>query len=80
MSKILVVDDLASDRVLAGGLLAQDEGPGFNPDNLPAATSPDYLERPSGRGLLLMRSFLDQITFNDVGNEITLVKRRTSPS
>ncbi len=55
-----------------------DEGSGFNPDDLPDPTDPEYLERPSGRGLLLMRAFMDEVTFNDIGNEVTLVKRRTS--
>jgi CheY-like chemotaxis protein len=52
-----------------------DEGPGFNPALLPDPTDPANLEKPTGRGLLLIRSFMDEVTFNDRGNEITLVKR-----
>ncbi len=58
----------------------RDEGRGFNPDDLPDPTDPEFLERPSGRGLLLMRSFMDDVSFNDVGNEVTLVKRRSEAS
>jgi CheY-like chemotaxis protein len=54
----------------------RDEGPGFDPAAVPDPTDPAYLDRPSGRGLLLIRTFLDEVSFNPTGNEITLVKRR----
>lgn len=53
-----------------------DEGPGFDPSKLPDPTDPANLEKASGRGLLLMRSFMDEVFYNDRGNQITLVKRR----
>ncbi|HUG93927.1 MAG TPA: response regulator [Planctomycetaceae bacterium] len=54
----------------------RDEGPGFDPTSLPDPTDPANLERPCGRGLLLMQTFMDQVTFNDTGNQVTMVKRR----
>ena len=36
-----------------------------------------YLERPSGRGLLLMRAFTDEVRYNAAGNQVTLVKKAT---
>jgi DNA-binding response OmpR family regulator len=54
----------------------RDEGPGFDPDSLPDPTDPENLEKASGRGLLLIRSFMDEVMHNDTGNEIRLVKRR----
>ena len=54
----------------------RDEGPGFDPDSLPDPFSEESLMRPSGRGLTLIRSFMDEVRFNDQGNEITLFKRR----
>ena len=54
----------------------RDEGPGFNPNSLPDPFSEESLARPSGRGLTLIRSFMDEVRFNGQGNEITLVKRR----
>jgi DNA-binding response OmpR family regulator len=54
----------------------RDEGPGFDPSKLPDPTDPENLERASGRGLLLIRSFMDEVEHNSTGNEITLVKRR----
>ena len=44
----------------------------------PDPTDPANLERVGGRGLLLIRTFMDEVTFNDRGNQITLVKRRES--
>ncbi len=56
--------------------VVRDEGPGFKPNDVPDPTDPANLERESGRGLLLMRSFMDDVQYNDAGNEVTLVKRR----
>ncbi len=57
----------------------RDEGPGFNPKELPDPTDPANLEKPSGRGILLMRSFMDEIRFNEQGNQVTLVKLGVKP-
>lgn len=57
-----------------------DEGPGFDVSKLPDPTDPEYLERPSGRGLLLMRAFMDEVRYNATGNRVTMVKRRTAPA
>lgn len=54
----------------------EDEGPGFDVASLPDPTDPEFLERPSGRGLLLMRSFMDDVRYNATGNRCTLVKLR----
>jgi anti-sigma regulatory factor (Ser/Thr protein kinase) len=52
----------------------RDEGPGFDPSSLPDPTDPTNLEKVSGRGLLLIRTFMDQVHHNEIGNEIILVK------
>jgi anti-sigma regulatory factor (Ser/Thr protein kinase) len=54
----------------------RDEGDGFDPSKLPDPTDPANLELPSGRGLLLIRSFMDEVRHNPTGNQITMVKRR----
>lgn len=56
--------------------IIRDEGPGFDRRNLPDPTDPANLEKASGRGLLLIQSFMDEVSHNDTGNEITLVKRK----
>jgi CheY-like chemotaxis protein len=53
----------------------RDEGPGFDPASLPDPTDPANLDKVSGRGLLLIRTFMDEVSHNKRGNEITLVKR-----
>jgi serine/threonine-protein kinase RsbW len=55
----------------------EDEGAGFDPDKVPDPCAPENLERPSGRGLLLMRSYMTSVRFNPCGNRVTLYKRRT---
>jgi CheY-like chemotaxis protein/anti-sigma regulatory factor (Ser/Thr protein kinase) len=56
--------------------VVRDEGPGFDPTTLPDPTDPANLEKTTGRGLLLIRAFMDEVQHNAAGNEITLVKRR----
>jgi anti-sigma regulatory factor (Ser/Thr protein kinase) len=57
----------------------RDEGPGFDPSALPDPTDPAHLERTTGRGLLLIRAYMDEVAFNRDGNRITLTNRRTTP-
>jgi CheY-like chemotaxis protein len=53
-----------------------DQGPGFDLAALPDPTDPANMEKASGRGLLLIRTFMDEVRHNPAGNQITLVKRR----
>ena len=57
--------------------VVRDEGPGFDVDNLADPTDPDNLSKPSGRGVMLIRTFMDEVRFNATGNEITMVKRNS---
>ena len=53
----------------------RDEGPGFDPTSLPDPTDALLLEQVHGRGILLIRTFMDEVRHNAAGNEITMVKR-----
>lgn len=54
-----------------------DDGQGFNPEAVPDPTLPENLARAHGRGLLMMRTFFDDVRFNKLGNVVTLtVKNR----
>lgn len=52
----------------------RDQGPGFNLKELPDPTDPENLHRATGRGLLLMYTFMDGVAFNESGNEVRLTK------
>jgi CheY-like chemotaxis protein len=56
----------------------RDQGPGFDVRAGLAAAEQKSLEGETGRGLSLMRAFMDQVEFNEAGNEVTLVKRRAA--
>lgn len=56
-----------------------DEGPGFNPDKVPDPTQPDRIEVPTGRGVMLMRAYMTEVSFNTRGNEVTMVYDRAAP-
>jgi len=53
-----------------------DQGGGFDPDHLPDPTADENLEKPSGRGIMLMRVYMDEVTFNEAGNQVRMVKQR----
>lgn len=54
----------------------RDEGPGFDVASLDKPFDPEDLMRVGGRGMILIRSFLDVVTHNESGNQITLIKRK----
>lgn len=53
-----------------------DEGRGFDPDDVPDPTAPENLERPCGRGLLLMRHYMTEVTYSDRGRAVRMAKVR----
>ena len=58
-----------------------DEGEGFDPDAAPDPTEGDALLASSGRGLLLMRAFVDDVVYSrrdNRGMEVTMTKRKTN--
>lgn len=59
-----------------GTFVIVDQGPGFDVSKIPDPTDPCYMDRPSGRGVLLMRTFMDEVRYNSTGNRVTMVKRR----
>jgi serine/threonine-protein kinase RsbW len=54
----------------------EDQGPGFNPADVPDPFAPENLERPCGRGLLLMRNYMTWVRFNPTGNRVTMCRLR----
>lgn len=56
----------------------EDEGEGFDPDEVPDPTLEENLELPSGRGLMLMRTFMTRVEFNTKGNRVMMEKIKGS--
>lgn len=54
----------------------RDEGPGFDVSKLPDPTDPENMARAHGRGVLLMRTFMDDVSYNETGNQVTMSKRK----
>lgn len=73
-SKAVTVDYQVTDDEFRATIC--DQGPGFAPGQLPDCTAEENLERPCGRGVLLMRAYMTNVTFNSTGNCVTLVKSR----
>ena len=55
--------------------VVRDEGPGFDPSALPDPLDPANMENASGRGLLLIRTFMTEVRHSERGNEITMIRR-----
>ncbi|WP_161604679.1 ATP-binding protein [Roseiconus nitratireducens] len=51
-----------------------DQGDGFDPASVPDPRDEDRLETPGGRGVLLIHEIMSEVAYNDVGNQITMVK------
>ncbi len=60
-------------------VLIRDDGPGFDASTLPDPRDPTNLEKVSGRGVLLMRTFMDEVIYNEKGNSVLLRKYREKP-
>lgn len=57
----------------------EDQGEGFQPEEVPDPTADENLERPCGRGIMLMRAFMSSIAYNESGNRVILEKHRSAP-
>ena len=69
--KVLIRYLVESDRV---EIYVRDEGAGFNPSAVPDPTLTENLENPTGRGIMLMRAYMSRVEYNEIGNEVHLVK------
>ena len=58
-------------------VVIQDEGEGFDLTDVPDPTLPENLDKPSGRGVMLMKAFMDDVLYNECGNQLTSIKRCT---
>lgn len=56
----------------------EDEGEGFDVKNIPDPLDPENLFKTSGRGVLFIYNIMDEVTYNDRGNRLTMVKKAKS--
>jgi len=52
-----------------------DEGQGFDPSQVCDPTQKEHLMRNCGRGLLFIRHFMDEVRYNERGNQVTMIKK-----
>ncbi len=71
--KVRIAYRVAAERF---DILIADEGPGFDPGEVPDPTAPENLERPCGRGLMLMRHYMTVVDYNPQGNAVSMSKLR----
>lgn len=54
----------------------KDQGEGFCPDDLPDPTDDEHVEAVHGRGVFLIRNMMDEVRYNECGNEVVMIKHR----
>ncbi len=59
-------------------VVIEDQGIGFQPEAVPDPTEEENLERPCGRGIMLMRAFMSHVEYQGRGNVLVLEKRRAT--
>ncbi len=62
----------------AARFVIRDDGPGFQPPKDLQPHRPICLEKAAGRGIVLISRFMDEVSYNDRGNEVTMVKRKVA--
>ena len=73
---------LDADALPGLSVRVRDEGAGFDPETLPDPLAPDNLLKSSGRGIFLIRSFMDELVLRrapEGGMEVVMVKRVAAP-
>ena len=74
--KVQIDCSVSEDKV---EICVTDEGAGFEPEAVADPRFGDGLYRPGGRGLLLMNSYMDVVSFNERGNSVYMVRYRERP-
>ena len=70
--KVFIACELTADEIT---VVIEDQGEGFKPEDVPDPTEDENLENPGGRGIMLIRSFMNAVAYNDRGNCLTMIKK-----
>ena len=57
-----------------------DQGRGYDPESIPDPTADENLTLPSGRGLAMIRAFMDEVMVNEQGNRVTMKRCKVRPT
>jgi serine/threonine-protein kinase RsbW len=68
--------ELSATRVV---VCVRDQGDGFEPGEVPDPTLPENLERSGGRGIFLLHKLMDEVQYNERGNEVRFVLHGGEP-
>lgn len=78
ISKLVkIVVDISREKA---SFTIEDEGEGFDVNSIPDPTVPDNLFKSSGRGVMFIYNIMDEVTYNERGNRLTMVKRTDQKS
>ena len=72
--KRVTVDGVVTDKQVE--ITIQDEGAGFIRADVPDPLHEDNLEKPSGRGLLLIESYMTEVAYSDGGRRVKMIRRK----
>jgi serine/threonine-protein kinase RsbW len=61
-------------------IIIEDEGPGFERADVPDPTAEENLLKCSGRGILLMETYMDQVEYSKNGRRVRMIKRNARPA
>ena len=70
-----VLAEIGDDRMRVE---VQDQGEGFEPEEVPDPTAAEFIERPCGRGLMLMKAYLNFVEYSEGGTKLTMERERNS--
>lgn len=70
--KVYIACELSAEEVT---IVVEDQGEGFKLEEVPDPTEDENLENPGGRGIMLIRSFMNVIEYNDKGNRLKMTKK-----
>ncbi|HQY88286.1 MAG TPA: ATP-binding protein, partial [Tepidisphaeraceae bacterium] len=73
VSKTVTVDSTISDEMFE--ITIHDQGAGFIRENVPDPTADENLERPSGRGVLLIESYMTTVEYSDQGRKLFMQRK-----
>ncbi|MBN1981238.1 MAG: SpoIIE family protein phosphatase [Chitinivibrionales bacterium] len=68
---VLIAHKISRDRIAVSVV---DEGSGFDYENIPNPTDPDNIMKENGRGIFIIRRYMDEVHFNARGNRILVIK------